>query len=306
VELTGDFHERRYFPDIFETSADFSRIDEVWRFEPLSPVADATITPIHTNPTDSGFHWPPWRLGVEPLPIRVRLINETGRPYSDPAAVMEYAPRVIAATVTAGEVIRSVRLFPDPEAPGEYIGRIDGMSTGGEHQLLVELDLSYPNYTPENVPARIVFSRTDTFLTSPSTYMGLTIIMALLIAFLIWRFFAVRNNKVMGELVFLDQGQLLGSINLYSGKNWRTIKKQELDEYPQFGLKKMTVYSTPKPKLSKNDELADLTFSEQGPEVRIDYITDDGEKVRGELLDANGNLTFGGLFQVKYEASIGE
>jgi hypothetical protein len=306
VELTGGFYERRYYPDILEVSSEFSRRDEIWRFELLDPVGGATISPIHTSPAVSGFRWPPWRLEIEPLLIRARLVDEAGQPYNDPDAVMEYAPSVIAATVTAAEINRSAQLMPDANRPGEYIGQVDGMATHGEHSLVVALELSYPNYTPESIPTRISFNRTDTLLTSPRTYVGLTLLAFLILVFLLWRYFAVRSNKLAGELVFLDQGKEIGRISLFSGKNWRVIKKQELDEYPQFGLKKIVAYSTPKPKAGKDEDgLPALGFMGNGREVRLDYITNEGDRVRGELLGSNGHITFG-LFQIKYEDSTGE
>lgn len=234
-----------YYPDNPRQTVTFTREDATWRFAILSPQDGETQRPIHDTPWQDGLHWP---LRVQPVPVRVELVDAAGQPYADPAAVMSYAPRVISATLEVADQFSGVYLEPDPEEPGQYTGEIVSGGERGQQTVTVDVDYSFPDYDPASEPASATFTRADGLLTSAGTYYLLLALLLALLALRVWRYRAARNNPVRGQLVFSESGQPLATIALSNGKNERVVKKRELAAYPSLLLDSLRVRSTAKPR----------------------------------------------------------
>ena len=232
-----------YYPDNPRQAVDFNRQDETWRFRFITPQDGEVQRPIHDTLWQDGIHWP---LRVQPLPVRVELVDASGDPYADPAAVMAYAPRAISTTLEINDQLSGAYLEPDPENPGQYVGQIVSGGQRGEQTVTADLDFTFPDYDPASEPARATFTRADSLFTSALTYYLLLLLLLLLLLFLAWRYRAARNNPVQGELIFNDGQTELARFALHNGKNRRVMKKGELQAYPSLLLDSLNVRSTPK------------------------------------------------------------
>lgn len=276
-----------YYPDNPRQEVVFNRADETWRFNILSPADGEVQRPIHRSLWDGG-----WPLEVRPLPVRVELVDVTGQPYADPAAIMAYAPRVISATLNVANNLSGVYLEPDEENPGQYVGQIVSGGQRGEQTLTVDVDYSFPDYDPASEPARATFTRADSLFTSAATYFALLALLLLLLAFLVWHYFAVRNNPVRGQLVFSESGSTLATFTLNNGKNKRVINKRELEQNPDLRLASLSVSTTGKPPKARRGQ-PDAPFAtgwEGGisgaPPLHVEYQPRDGQR-RVESLSPN-------------------
>jgi len=305
IDLVGEVDETKFFPESTQKSATFERQDETWRFKILEPAENAVLEPIHDRFWDGGPHWP---LHIYPIDIRAELVNEEGVPYENIQEVLNYAPQELHAVVTSGEEVLTLPLISDPQNPGQFIGTVEDLEATGDHQLKVDLALSYPDFTPESEPAFSSFQRSDNLLTTATTYFGLLAILLLLLLLFIIRYRAQRSNPIRGELLFMEHGSEIGRINLYNGKNKRKIGKKELDQYPQLELKSITANSMKKEKISSNGEeqFGDFGgvsgFGGDGTSIRVDYVTEEKERVRGEVLEPHKPVPCGDtIFTMQYQ-----
>lgn len=271
-----------YYPDNPRQVVRFIRQDETWRFRFITPQDGETQRPIHDTLWQGGIHWP---LRVQPLPVRIELVDADGQPYNDPEAVMAYAPRVISATLDVNNQLSSVYLEPDPENPGQYDGEIISGGERGEQTVTAALDYGFPDYQPASEPARATFTRADSLFTSALTYYLLLLLVLLLMLFLIWRYWAGRNNPVRGRLVFTASGKELVGFELNNGKNRRTMSKKELEAYPTLALDALSVSTMPKSKTSPTQPGDGFGQFEGGAitnsrPVTVEYRTIGGRKQR--------------------------
>jgi len=268
-----------YYPDNPRQPVTFARADETWRFHIVSPADGETQRPIHRTLWEGG-----WPLEVRPLPVRIELVDAAGQPYADPAAVMAYAPRVISATLDVADTLSSVYLEPDEAHPGQYTGEIVSGGQRGEQTLTVDVDYSFPDYDPASEPARATFTRADSLLTATATYYAILALLLLLLALLVWRYFAARNNPVRGQLVFSESGATLASFTLNNGKNERVIGKKELEQNPALLLDSLRVSTTGKPAKARANQPADPFATAWdagaggGPAVRVEYRPRNGQR----------------------------
>lgn len=292
-----------YYPDNPTQPVTFKRQDETWRFRFVTPVDGETQRPIHDTIWQNGFHWP---LNVLPVPVQVELIDADGQPYAAPEEVMAYAPRAIAATLEIGDNLTSAYLEPDPDNPGQYVGEIVSGGERGEQTITADLDYSFPDYDPASEPARTTFTRADAFFTSASSYYLLLALLLLFLAFLVYRYFAIRSNPVRGQLVF-SQGNQRTELPLHNGKNVRSFKKKELDNYPDLLLDKLRVSSikrSSKKRRGRQDG-ADSFDSwagsgTGGPSVRVEYQIK-GSKTKTPTVPSDGNVPLeGSPFSMTY------
>lgn len=282
-----------YYPDNPRQEVVFNRADETWRFHILSPADGEVQRPIHQTLWEGG-----WPLAVRPLPVRIELVDAAGQPYADPAAVMAYAPRVISATLAVADELSGVYLEPDDENPGQYVGEIVSGGQRGEQTVTVDVDYSFPDYDPASEPARATFTRADGLFTSIASYYAMLALLLLLLALLVWRYFAIRNNPVRGQLVFVESGTTLATFPLNNGKNKRVISKRELKQNPALLLDSMIVSTTGKPPKAQRGQTADpfATAWDAGgagaPPVRVEYQPRDGRR-RTESLSPNMSVGLG-------------
>ena len=121
----------------------------------------------------------------------------------------------------------------------------------GEMQIRVEL-INEPqgDYRADQSILNITFERYDTFFhREMSYYILLVLFIILLIIGLIIRA-QMRNNRVIGELVFED-GDSKDSYPLYSKWNWKVVSKHWLKAHPHLNLKYVRVTNTSGPKSKK-------------------------------------------------------
>ena len=88
------------------------------------------------------------------------------------------------------DTLSSVYLEPDEANPGQYTGEIVSGGQRGEQTLTVDVDYSFPDYDPASEPARATFTRADSLLTATATYYAMLALWLLLLALLVWRYFA--------------------------------------------------------------------------------------------------------------------
>lgn len=95
----------------------------------------------------------------------------------------------------------------------------------------------------------------------------------------------IRTNKISGSLTFVDGSTNIAEFGLYSGVNFRKIKKRELDDYPQLMLKSMKVKNIGKKRRSatKGAETTDTFYSDEQQGIRIDCVSSRGRKFSVDL-----------------------
>lgn len=300
VALVGDFAEA-YYPDNRRANVSFQRIEETWRFDVMTPGAGEELRPIHHTIRDG------WPLVVNPIPVRVQLVDEDGQPYGPDHPLIDYAPDVLMATVSAGEMQVETELEADPEHPGQYSGTVEGMEESGEHTVTVDVPDDFGSFTAAAEPGQQTFSRADGLLNLPATYYAILILIILFVLYQIYRYFAIRSNPLTGELAFVGPGGAPISFGLYSGKNWTAIKPKVLEGYPQLELKKLKVINSKAAKSKKEDEDEILgssfsmgTFGDGGS-VRVEFETESGQK-DSMMLPPNTPVPYGQstVFQMEY------
>ena len=143
------------------------------------------------------------------------------------------------------------------------------------------------DYDPASEPARATFTRADSLLTATATYYAMLALWLLLLALLVWRYFAARNNPVRGQLVFSESGATLATFTLNNGKNERVISKRELEGNPALLLDSLRVSTTGKPAKARANQPADPFATAWdagaggaggGPAVRVEYRPRNGQR----------------------------
>ena len=180
------------------------------------------------------------------------------------------------------------------------VGEIVSGGQRGEQTLTVDVDYSFPDYDPASEPARATFTRADSLLTATATYYAMLALWLLLLALLVWRYFAARNNPVRGQLVFTESGSTVALFALNNGKNERVISKRELQQYPALRLESLRVSTAGKPPKARRvqPDNAFATAWDAGaggagaPPVRVEYRPRDGQR-RTESLSPHIHVTLG-------------
>jgi uncharacterized protein YegL len=248
---------------------------------PVSPTVDQTV--YHVNETLlSG-----WPLKSQPLLVRVRVAGRSGQSLPNVDSIFTDKNRAISVTLNQGETSSdTVALQPDPEVPGEYFGEISNFEVTGEQVLTfrVNMDVVNQEYRPDRQILEVPIVRDNGFWHRSLTYVLLFwFAIAVIIIFIIYNIL-IRTNKVSGTLFFVDGSEEIAQFGLYNGINWRKIKSKELDQYPQLGLKGMTVQNMGKKRRasSTGDDMGYMPQDEMSG-VRVDCVAYDGRKFQVEL-----------------------
>jgi len=170
--------------------------------------------------------------------------------------------------------------------PGEYFGEIRNFEIAGEQVLTfrVNMDVVNQEYRPDRQILEVPIVRDNGFWHRSLTYVLLFWnAVAVIIIFIIYNIL-IRTNRVSGTLFFVDGSEEIAQFGLYRGINWRKIKSKELDQYPQLGLKEMTVQNIGKKRRasSRGDDLVYMVQDEMSG-VRVDCVAHDGRNFHVEL-----------------------
>jgi hypothetical protein len=248
---------------------------------PVSPTAEQTV--YHVNETLlSG-----WPLQVQPLPVRVRVTGRSGQSLPNVDNLFTDKNRAITVTLTQGEVSSDiVTLIPDSDVPGEYFAEINNFALTGEQALVFRINMDVVNeeYRPDRQVLEVPIVRDNGFWHRSITYVLLFwVAIAVIILFIIYNIL-IRTNKVSGTLYFVDGSEEIAQFGLYNGINWRKVKSKELDQYPQLGLKNMTVQNIGKKRrVSTAGDDVEYMPQDEMSGVRVDCVAQDGRKFQVEL-----------------------
>lgn len=246
-----------------------------FRLQEMSPRAGATVYNIHQYP---------WRGGLEPLPVRVRLTDRSGNPLTGANEIFTNQSQAISAEFGA----QTIALLPDPDNPGEFFGEFSGAESLGEQVVTfhINLDVVDQDYRPDRQKYEITFVRDDDIWHRPTTYRLIELIALIVLVALIIYNIAIRTNKVSGELQIMDGGTIVERFDLSSGKNVTKIKKRELDENPHFGIKKMTIRNIGKKRRTGEDDGGVMGYGYDSNErgIRVSLVLISGDKSELELL----------------------
>ncbi|MBK6647484.1 MAG: hypothetical protein IPG44_17350 [Anaerolineales bacterium] len=265
------------------------------RISTISPVVDDSVGNVH-NTILGG-----WPLKELPLTIRVKLVDESGNtminvsdilvaPDNSIRATLKYSPPPSPegqGLVLPEQVSQPVTLVPDPDTQGEFIGTISDLSYVGSQTLVLDISSESlkPGFWVYDRSIEVPFTRTDCALCRTGTYyIILAIIIAILLVMIIYNI-AIRTNKISGTLTFVDGSTNIAEFGLYSGVNFRKIKKRELDGYPQLMLKSMKAKNIGKKRrTAKQDDGATGAFySDEQQGIRIDCVSSSGRKYSVDL-----------------------
>jgi hypothetical protein len=263
---------------------------------PVSPVADGTVGNVHSTLLEGG-----WPLKELPLAVRVKLVDENGNTMTNVSDVLVAPDNSIRATlkyspppppeeqglVVPEQVSQSITLVPDSDNQGEFIGTISDLSYVGDQTLVLDVSSQSlkPGFWVYDRSIDVPFIRTDCLFCRVGTYYAiLAVIIAVILVIIIYNI-AIRTNKVSGSLIFMDGSTILVEFGLYSGTNFRKVKKRELDGYPQLMLKSMKAKNIGKKRrATKQDEdMAGAFYSDDQQGIRIDCVSSSGRKFSVDL-----------------------
>ena len=132
-----------------------------FRLDVITPALDETMVPIHVSPGPDSLPT------LAPIPVRLRLINRDGSPFTDWAIALPRPDSTFVAQMEVDGQIVSAPLTPDPQTPGEFIGQLPGAPVVGEQEIAVQLsdlqDITLLNedYYPDNPRQAVRFNRAD-------------------------------------------------------------------------------------------------------------------------------------------------
>lgn len=263
---------------------------------PISPLVDETIGNIHATILGG------WPLDELPVGIRVKMTDDNGNTLSnlddvllDPddsiRAVLRYTPPPSTQDDPGMEPMevnsQSITLLPDPESPGEFIGSIPDFVYEGSQTLTLSISSESlaSGYWVYDSSVEVPFARSDCLFCRASTYYTILAMIFGAIILAIFYNLAIRTNKVSGSLLFVDGSTTIVEFGLYSGVNFRNIKKRETNEYPQLMLKSMKVQNIGKkrPAAKQDGEMDASFYSDEQQGIRIDCISSNGRRYSVEL-----------------------
>lgn len=280
---------------LFNVEGEFTGLN-VTPFEiaSTSPASGESIGNVHGTILDG------WPLRVNPLPVRVRIVDEAGNTLIDPNSILNDPTASIEAQLTylptpepgreeipvAPVISEPIMLQPDPEKPGEFFGEFPDFGYEGQHTLTLNIpsDKVKEGYWPYSQQVNIDFSRTDCLFCRAGTYYLLLAAIIIAIAALIFYNIAIRTNKIAGTLIFVDGSERIAEFGLYSGTNVRKFKKRELDAFPQLMLKSMKARNIGKKRrAAKQEEELTGGFYPEDEGIRIECVTSSGNKIPVDL-----------------------
>lgn len=248
----------------------------------ISPADGDTLRPIHGTLIEG------MPLPIEPIPVRVQIVDRQGNPLDNLNEVLTDAQKALTAFIEVGEErSQIVTLSPDPDVTGGYRGEIPQFDAEGSQTLVVQLQSDFDDhYRPEERRVEVNFSRADYLWTRPVSYIAGLILLILAVAAAIVYNISIRTNKVTGTLVFRDATSVIARFPLNSGKNWAVIRpntKSEdgrpLRDYLQLDLKRIKIENITDPAKSRRGRsaepegmLMESTFDSGGKRIRVSYV----------------------------------
>jgi hypothetical protein len=279
---------------LFKTDGEFTGLN-VTPFEmaPVTPETGQNAGSVHGTILDG------WPLPVKTLPVRVRIVDEQGKTFTDPDAVLVDPAKSLNAQLTyipasededdddesSGPISSpTITLHPDPAAPGEFVGEFPNFEHEGQQVLKVTVDPANveQGYWPYSQEAEVNFNRTDCLFCRAGTYYSLLALIIVMILVMIIYNIAIRTNKISGSLIFVDGSSTIETFGLHSGKNFRKFTKKELHKHPELFLKRMVARNVGKRRRASVQEDAGL-FTEGQDRIRIEGVSSTGRKFSVDL-----------------------
>ena len=226
-----------------------------FQVEILSPQNGEDLGPVHGTLLQDGWSWP---LPINPIPVQARIIGEDGNPLlEDLGEVLEDPANALIAGIASSTV--EITLAPNSSAPGLYTGEIRGFEGEGTQRLVVTLSSEYTNrFRPLVRSAEVQFTRIDPLLNQAQFYKTVLVAIIALVALRILVCILSSSNPVRGDLVFLDGTSQIAfyplGVRRLCGKNKRVIKKKELRDYPQLGIRKIRIKNQRRSRDGRNRE----------------------------------------------------
>lgn len=214
---------------------------EIFSFDILEPQNDSIDRPVHGTILDG------LPLPVNPLSIRVRMNPPSNVAVND---VFVNSSEPFQATLNTPDSAITITLQPDPVNPGEYYGELShgdlsDIDAVGSYLWTVSLDENSfdVHFRPDTYEKVVSFSREDGFFNRVQSYtILLGILIAIIVAIILYNIL-IRTDKISGVLEFqsLVGNATIAEFSLNSGKNWATINRRQLEDYPQLDLVKVRV-----------------------------------------------------------------
>lgn len=217
----------------------------------VNPLPDTQIKNVHALSFD---RWVP--LNVAPLIVSVRLLDRDKNMLTNPEEYLKFTHDVFTAYVEGEEQTSAeIKLQPDTNNPGYFTGKIPDFAVIGEQKVVVLMDESarLEDRRPYNREVKAEFKRVDDLVHTGGFWQFLLIFVIFLATEETIRYFAIRNNKVSGTLIFQDGTVTIVEFNLANGKNTRVITQRELKLYPQIMLRSITIKNSTNRHASKTD-----------------------------------------------------
>ncbi len=181
-----------------------------------------------------------------------------------------------------GETTEPVFLQLDPDDPAKLFTTFENIDT--EEQLLFHVELvGEPDteYRPDVRHIQVPFSRTETKpLGKPGTYKMIVLILTLISLLIALSQLFVHYDPVTGTLVFIEEGNEMSSLGIYTRKKVTKLKRNDIRD---FDLKKLEVSYTPYIK-------SDYEYDEEtSRSVSLKGKTECGQDFKFELENGSSN-----------------
>ena len=210
---------------------------------PITPVDGKKIGDVHKTILDG------LPLESAPLHVEVEITDRDGNPLN-PNLIFSDPQTPLKVSLISSPEIDPVLMVQDSVHPELFSVDID-TEQSGEMKLQIELvEPPKDDYRADQSVLEIAFERYDTFFHRESSYYLLSglFILLVIIGLIIRR--QLRNNRVTGELVFIDE-ENKETYPLYSKWNWKIVSKHWLRANPYLNLKYIRVTNNSQPKMKK-------------------------------------------------------
>lgn len=266
--------------------------------EPFEVVNDSTgfYTTVQTTPfrleivspdptKDNEVHGPPLKFEIQPLHVKVRVIDNSGQPLDQTAVFMGELESAIEATLSAGGQSKTIHLTPINSSTGEFYGIFHEPAETITQNLSIAVVGEYnrSKYQLQQNPISLEFTRSDPLFHQKRVYLGMAGLLALIMLGVIFKLVWDTTNVVVGSLEFTN-GENTKTLSI---NKRRRVAKIKSGFPPDLGAKNI--------KICNNGEL--------GGRRRISLVIDQttGGKRTENLIDGNPPQPISSFWRVQYK-----